>query len=452
MFFFNKRDKSTDTKLNRPGYEPLSDEHAEYLKSLVIKAGEIDVQREVFGSSQHQYRLNPVLSIEEVRQHDEKQGTRLPEEYVFFLTKVGNGGAGPYYGVYPLERIEAHLPREGLSGQPAWISSTLSKETWAKAMEDLEHDEIYDAEMEKICSGTHVIGTQGCTYDHLLMNNGAEQGQIVIMDWNLEPENPPFFTGMTFLEWYEHFFLEIISGHHVTSYGYVRLGTEEQLITDFGQADDEGRLEILRSFSRFNKVSDASLHFLLELDDRKLDAARLELLLRLQPKMGMTLFNDMLNGSNLQAAARAARLIPKQSYNSYYQPMLQLLYSNGLPDEQADFGSCKQRVLYFLQECSSLSALDLQDFAMSDSQPEEERKTAIYVMGKAADKLRCLESFIGWMRGDSYWLAHTALQAMARTASEHLLETYEWMWSKYNHDERMKSNLRIAFKANGIEK
>lgn len=29
----------------------------------------------------------------------------LPEEYRFFLTKIGNGRAGPDYGIFPLEDI-----------------------------------------------------------------------------------------------------------------------------------------------------------------------------------------------------------------------------------------------------------------------------------------------------------------------------------------------------------
>jgi hypothetical protein len=35
---------------------------------------------------------------------------------------------------------------------------------------------------------------------------------------------------MTFLEWYENYFREIISENSVNSYGYIRLGKEEELI------------------------------------------------------------------------------------------------------------------------------------------------------------------------------------------------------------------------------
>lgn len=80
--------------------------------------------------------------------------------------------------------------------------------------------------MEQVYAGLIIIGTQGCTYDNLLMGNGSEEGKIVYIDWNLEPEYGPYFTHMTFLEWYENYFREIILGNSVRSYGYIRLGKE----------------------------------------------------------------------------------------------------------------------------------------------------------------------------------------------------------------------------------
>lgn len=56
------------------------------------------------------------------------------------------------------------------------------------------------------------------------------------------------------------------------------------------------------------------------------------------------------------------------------------------------------------------------------------------------------------MQGEDYWLAHAALQAMSRTPCAELIDTYEWMWKRYEEDRMMRSNLQIAFEANGIEK
>lgn len=54
------------------------------------------------------------------------------------------------------------------------------------------------------------------------------------------------------------------------------------------------------------------------------------------------------------------------------------------------------------------------------------------------------------MRGESYWLAHTALQAVFRSKCRKLDDTYLWMWEKYKTDRMMSANLKIAFQTNGI--
>ena len=112
----------------------------------------------------------------------------------------------------------------------------------------------------------------------------------------------------------------------------------------------------------------------------------------------------------------------------------------------------KSRLLFFLNDCSCRRAKDLADFAADPKNDEESRKTAVYVMGCCPDRMDFLPLFKALMRGDSYWLAHTALQAVAKTPCMELLETYEWMWDKYKGDKVMRSNLVIAFKNLGINR
>lgn len=454
MKFFDRWKSDRNPVLNDRPFERLSDGHAAYIKDLVEKAGNTDTKREVFGAGKHQYRLNPVLSIETVGEYEEKHHVKLPEEYVFFLTKVGNGGAGPYYGLYPLEKLEMYNEYAKVSGSQAWIDEALTKDSWALKMNKLDEadDETYERLMKEACGGFNVIGTQGCTYDNLLLNNGSEEGKIVYFDWNLEPENAPYLTGMTFLDWYEKYFLEIIEKSGVTSYGYVRLGTEEELISAYEKADGEEKSAVLRSFYRFGKVNKNTISFLLDIDDKNLDAMRTELLFRFALDKGMKTFDAMINGANQQGAIMCARRMPAEYQDGYYKKMLHLLYALETPYEKTAYGSYKQKILYFLQDCKSLRAKDLLDFARDERTEEDERRTAIFVMGRAGDKMNCLEHFIEFMKSDSYWTAHTALQAMARTKCGELLETYEWMWNKYKEDKTMVSNLEIAFQTNGIRK
>lgn len=63
-----------------------------------------DSRYQVFGAKQHRYRLNSCLSPEQIDALEQHYHLSLPEEYRLFLQDMGNGGAGPYYGIYPIER------------------------------------------------------------------------------------------------------------------------------------------------------------------------------------------------------------------------------------------------------------------------------------------------------------------------------------------------------------
>ena len=433
-------------------YEPLSDAHAAYIKDLVKRAGKKDENRDVFGSSRHGYKLNPTVTREEVRQFEERFHLTLPDEYVFFLTKVGNGGAGPYYGLYSLESLpkyaeclESYDDRDK-DGLPAFIDRDMSPGDWARAMEELEEtddDEAYNARMKQVCSGLLVMGTQGCTCDNLLMWKGSEKGKIVYMDWNLEPEYGPFFTGHTFLEWYEQFFLEILAGHDLVSYGYISLKSEQELRQEYaGAVRTEDKLRILSGFHKFREAEPETIELLMQRDRPETDGAKGELLFRLAPMKGLEVFEETLAGNHPQGAVSCARRMPDQYKDRFYEKMVRLLYRPDIRD--------KSRILFFLGDCSCRKASDLADFAEHSENSIQDRRTAVCVMGGCPDKLDFIELFAGLMRGEDYWLAHAALQAMSRTPCPELTDTYKWMGERYKGDSTMESNLKIAFKTNKV--
>ena len=80
------------------------------IEKLLEKAREIDSGFELFGAKAHQYRLGPPVPEEFVRDVEEKCGFTLPEDYRRFITRVGDGGAGPDYGIAPFGEIgRAHV-------------------------------------------------------------------------------------------------------------------------------------------------------------------------------------------------------------------------------------------------------------------------------------------------------------------------------------------------------
>lgn len=425
--------------------ERLSEKHGEYIKSLVKRAEELDCNGEIFGVRGHKYILNPVVSMDEVREFENKYGIKLPEEYVFFLTKVGNGGAGPYYGLYSLEKLSSYLQYDNAICNKEIINNELTKESWKSLFDECDDydDDEYEDITDKISGGLLVIGTQGCTYDNLLMLSGSEAGKIVYIDWNLDPDYGPVLIDMTFLEWYENFFREIIRGNNLTAYGYSRLGSESKLVSDYNKALEDNKRNILMSFYRFYSVNSDTLEFLKCRDSQFMDQIRLDLLFKFDENAGIEMFDSFIKGENLEAAISCARRIPKNLKDNYYSEMIKLLYNKELGN--------KDKVIFYLKDCRSLLAKDLVDFAKDKSITDERRKTAIWAMGKASDKMDYLDDFISFMKNDSYWIAHTALQAMCREKDEKLVEAYKEVFIKYRKDSLMRSNLKIAFASNGID-
>src|SRR5688572_24780153 len=56
-----------------------------------------------FGAATHRWRRRPALTEGRVVSIEAEVGVALPEDYRAYLTAVGDGGAGPYHGVLPLD-------------------------------------------------------------------------------------------------------------------------------------------------------------------------------------------------------------------------------------------------------------------------------------------------------------------------------------------------------------
>ncbi len=75
-------------------------------------AGRLEVLRRAdpgltrFGAEAHQYLLNQPLTPSEVTAFEARYGLSLPGEYRSFLLEVGDGGAGPFYGIFRLDHSD----------------------------------------------------------------------------------------------------------------------------------------------------------------------------------------------------------------------------------------------------------------------------------------------------------------------------------------------------------
>ncbi|MEM7246245.1 MAG: SMI1/KNR4 family protein [Acidobacteriota bacterium] len=193
---------------------------------LLAMLREADERRAVFGAGAHEYRLDSPLSEAELVGFEERHGVPLPEDYRSFLLHCGNGGAGPYYGLFPLglfdgagRGLEPWKEGDGHAGvlrhpfphSTAWNlpdESFVPSETFSSVDEEDAWHERFDAEYwaPELVAGSFPICHQGCAYRNFLIVTGASRGQVWVdgraSDGGLVPELNRDGTPRSFSSWY----------------------------------------------------------------------------------------------------------------------------------------------------------------------------------------------------------------------------------------------------------
>ncbi|WP_044171216.1 SMI1/KNR4 family protein [Flectobacillus major] len=198
------------------------DNQLDNIKNKLELLRQLDINLEVFGSEKHKYILNPTVPTDIVKQFEAKHKITLPREYVSFFTTLGNGGAGPFYGLEPFENAifdDLDFKREdGLlnPSKPFLHTDAWNMEFEPTVSED-ENEEEYDRQYEKFTdlyfdsehtNGVLAICNYGCGITLNLVVNGQEYGNI----WTDDRGNdggiyPTIQLGekakISFLDWYE---------------------------------------------------------------------------------------------------------------------------------------------------------------------------------------------------------------------------------------------------------
>lgn len=77
-----------------------------FIKRAIAALKKRDKAFDLFGADFHEYELNPPLTEADVAAFEQRYAIRLPADYRGFLIFVGNGGAGPHYGLFRLGETE----------------------------------------------------------------------------------------------------------------------------------------------------------------------------------------------------------------------------------------------------------------------------------------------------------------------------------------------------------
>ena len=192
------------------------------IKDKLERLRQLDTNLEIFGSEKHRYILNPSVPTDTIKQFEVKHEITLPSEYVAFLTTIGNGGAGPFYGLEPFENAifdDLDFKREDCLLNPS--KPFLHTETWNIEFEptvsEEENEKEYDRQYEeftdfyfdsKHTNGVIAICNYGCGITLSLVVNGQEYGNIWTddrgNDGGIYPTNQlEEKVKINFLDWYE---------------------------------------------------------------------------------------------------------------------------------------------------------------------------------------------------------------------------------------------------------
>ncbi len=163
------------------------------LPQKLARLREIDGHCLLPGAEIHRYRLNPVLDRQQVVRFETEHEIELPDDYREFLINLGDGGAGPCYGL------------SSLSGAAIWgpLKDPFPFTDPVHPFADVEEvdDEPYDALRTRCYSGCLLIGHEGCGHWIMLVVSGQERGNIWydhnVDDGGFRPARKGFAT------WYE---------------------------------------------------------------------------------------------------------------------------------------------------------------------------------------------------------------------------------------------------------
>lgn len=157
------------------------------LQKKLTQLAILDATFEVFGSESHQYQLTPCLSHKDIQVFESRYNITLPSEYQNFLLEIGNGGAGPGYGLSGIE-YEDVIPEKLYQENYEILSKPFSL---TEAWNDLDlivnnntdfvtnNDTYFD---DKFIQGTLTITNYGCGIYGMLVITGEQSGKIWIDD------------------------------------------------------------------------------------------------------------------------------------------------------------------------------------------------------------------------------------------------------------------------------
>lgn len=242
------------------------------IKTMIQEASQTpEYQKYYYASRFHHWKLSPPAKLREIEKFEKRAGIRLPAEYVYYLTQVGRGGAGPGTGFsdFPKQIIYQPSTIAGISEQ---LSKVLNEDDWYTLYGKIGHANRREPGVICLCGMDE-------TYEAYLIVTGPNRGRVVYLDYNgccapIWPKSSP-----DFLSWCENFFSELLAGYDIEptwEFMWQEPGDDHALMRAFWNTEDKRyQEEVLCSFCKFKKLSKEAYDFLESIQEAELrDAAQ----------------------------------------------------------------------------------------------------------------------------------------------------------------------------------
>ncbi len=422
------------------------------IKVKLPAARAADENLQLFGADSHRYQLHSPAPEAALQQLEATYGIQLPEAYRCFVREVGNGGAGPFYGIYPLgsDLDELSTNPQRYLRQPCRLHPAMTLAQWQELTRPMEEeelpDEAFDQAMSELYAGLLPLGTQGCTILHALVLNGPFAGRVV----NIHPDRylPSFAYEATFLDWYERWLDEVASGDLSQGegcFGYNRGGPETTLLHLFQTTTEaDVRAECLTGLLGKRHVSQPVVQALAAYHpagDSRLALLLAQLLLRFDYAQGRLRLLALVP-DNLLGVLESIRWYAK-SHSADWLPVITANVSRIQDDKTLRFAT------YVLEETTADYGPLLLPFAASPDYGQ--RITALHALAKLPDKARYLATFIAGLHDPEPGVVRTALQAVHDLADPQLRPHYQAIAARYPVEkDYVLVNLGLALKTQGL--
>ncbi|WP_322907099.1 SMI1/KNR4 family protein [Paenibacillus campi] len=418
-----------------------------------------DTEFTEFGSASHQYTMQPPLERAELERWQAMHGITLPEPFACFLLTIGNGGAGPYYGIYTLAQATAYTEPDALS-LPAILRPRMPKAEWNELIAPLiADDNISDEQYEQVKSerlgGMLCIGTQGCDYDMYLVLDGQYRGRLVYT--NDFYEDTPFFFVYDdhFVDWYERWLDEIILDYDRSWFGSRMPGDEATLLAAYEQTTDTAmQAEVLDALFKFKMISADGLAFLhtLAVRDAAYDAAvrqqrliAIRLICKSAPPQGKPYVIALLQSDDADELLSGLQIVyhTRERWNTaeFVPIIVQQLH-------RIDNAEALRYAGYSLD---GQAGVMLRDFSTALlSRDEQLQLAAIYATKDCPDKLADIQLVEQLLADASPQIRHQIVLYWGMIADERLLPYYAELWQQYRNQPTVSEKLQHGLQQLGL--